>query len=146
MSTITINNIEYTIHKQKSGNLLLKPIKKIIINKIDDLSDYDFCFSKILYCSINDELCDKNKYKSILNEIYLIIDNGTKIIINTSINISTIKRKDSGFYYISELGISVQGIDSNKCIYEILNQCYKNNIKLKMHIELKNKEIIMIDI
>jgi len=97
MSTITIDNIEYTIHKQKSGELLLKPIKKIIINKIDDLTNYDFCFSQIESCSINDKLCDKNKYKSILNDIYLIINSGSKIIKNTSINISTIKKKDSGW-------------------------------------------------
>jgi len=146
MSTIIIDNIEYTIHKQKSGELLLKPIKKIIINKIDDLTNYDFCFSQIISCSINDKSCDKNRYKSILNDIYLIINSGSKIIKHTSINISTIKRGDSGFYYIDELGISVQGVDANKCLYEIINQCNKNNIELKIHIELKNKEIIMIDI
>jgi len=110
MSTITIDDVEYTIHKQKSGELLLKPVKKIIINKIDELINYDFCFSQIELCSINDKSCDKNRYKSILNDIYLIINSGTKIIRNTSINISTIKRKDSGFYYLDELGISVQGV------------------------------------
>ena len=146
MSTITIDNIEYSIHKQKSSNLLLKPIKKIIINKIDDILEYDFCNSQIISCSVNDILCDKNKYKPILNDIYYKINNGTKIIKNTSINIQTIKREDSGFYYLNQLGISVQGVDANKCLYEIINQCNKNNIKLKMHIELKNKEIIMIEI
>jgi hypothetical protein len=52
MSTITIDNIEYSIHKQKSSNLLLKPIKKIIINKIDDILEYDLCNSQIISCSI----------------------------------------------------------------------------------------------
>ena len=85
MSTITIDNIEYSIHKQKSSNLLLKPIKKIIINKIDDILEYDFCYSQIISCSVNDILCDKNKYKPILNDIYYKINNGTKIIKNTII-------------------------------------------------------------
>ena len=146
MSTIIINNIEYTINKQKSGDLLLKQIKKIIINKIDDILEYDLCNSQIISCSINDKLCDRNKYKPILNDIYLIINSGTKIIKNTSINIQTIKRDDQGFYYLDKLGISVQGVDANKCLYEIINQCDKNNIKLNMQIVLKKKDVIMIDI
>ena len=85
--------------KQKSGELFLKPIKKIIINKIDDILEYDFCNSQIISCLINDILCDRNKYKPILNDIYYKINNGTKIIKNTSINISTIKKRNSGFYY-----------------------------------------------
>ena len=132
--------------KQKSGELFLKPIKKIIINKIDDILEYDFCNSQIISCLINDILCDRNKYKPILNDIYYKINNGTKIIKNTSINISTIKRADSGFYYLNQLGISVQGVDANKCLYEIINQCDKNNIKLNMNIILKNKDNIVIGI
>ena len=97
MSTIIIDNIEYSIHKQESGDILLKPIKQIIINKIDDILQYDFCNSQIISCSTNDKLCDKNKYKPILNDIYHIINSGTKIIKNTSINISTIKKRDSGW-------------------------------------------------
>ena len=93
MPTITIDNIEYAINKQKSGDILLKPVKKIIINKIDDLTEYDFCFSQIISCSINDKLCDRNRYKSILNDTYLIINSGTKIIKHTNINISTIKKE-----------------------------------------------------
>jgi len=147
MSTITtIDNIKYSIHKQESGNLLLKPIKQIVINNLDDILQYDFCNSQIVSCNINNKLCDKNKYKSILNDIYHIINSGTKIIKCTSINISTIQKRDLGFYYIDKLGISIQGVDSNKCLYEIINQCYKNNIKLKMDIRLKNKDNIVIDI
>jgi hypothetical protein len=81
-----------------------------------------------------------------LNDIYYKINNGSKIIKNTSINISTIKRDDQGFYYLDKLGISVQGVDANKCLYEIINQCNKNNIKLNMNIVLKNKDVIIIDI
>ena len=146
MSTITIDNIEYSIRKQESGNLLLKPIKKIIINKIDDILEYDFCNSQIISCSINDILCDRNKYKPILNDIYYKINKERNIIKNTTLNIETIEKVDSGFYYLDKLGISIQGVDSNKCLYEIMNQCDKNYIKLNMHIILKNKDVIVIDI
>jgi hypothetical protein len=37
----------------------------------------------------------------------MIINDGSKIIKNTKINIKTIKKLDEGFYYIDELGISV---------------------------------------
>ncbi len=54
------------------------------------------------------------------------INDGTKIIKNTKLNIKTIKKEDEGFYYLDNIGISVQGIDSNKCLNEIISQCMEN--------------------
>ena len=48
----------------------------------------------------------------------------------------TIKKEDEGFYYLDKLGISVQGVDSNKCIFEIINQCIENEINILMKIKL----------
>ena len=146
MSTITIKNTIYNIHKQDNGELLLQPIKQIVINNLDDISQYNFCKSKIILCSINDKLFDKKKYKPVLNKIYHLINSGSKIIINTILNIETIEKEDSGFYYLDKIGISVQGVDANKCIYEIINQCIKNYIKLEMNIKLQNNYDILIDI
>ena len=146
MSTITIKNTIYNIHKQDNGELLLQPIKQIVINNLDDISQYDFCKSQIILCSINDKLFDKNKYKPILNKIYYLINSGSKIIKNTNLNIETIEKENSGFYYLDKIGISVQGVDANKCIYEIINQCIKNYIKLEMNIKLQNNDNILIDI
>jgi hypothetical protein len=67
-----------------------------------------------------------------------------KIIKNSKLNIKTIKYIEKGFIYIEDLGISYQGVDSNKCIHEIFNQCLNNNIKLELDIEFKNKEKINI--
>ena len=145
ITTITIDNIEYDIYPQEGDNLLLRP-KIIQINNLDKLSQYDFCNSNIVSYKINNDITDKNRYKSILNDIYTIINSGTKIIKNTTLNIKTIEYNDRGFYYLKELGISVQGVDANKCLYEIVNQCIKNNIKLKMNIKLENKDDIIIDI
>jgi len=144
MSTIKINNMEYTIHEKDDGNILLKPIKKIIINDLDSLTKYNFTKSEIISCKINNELYNKNKYKSILNNIYNIIDDGVQIIKNTLLHIKTIKKEDEGFYYLKNLGISVQGVDSNKCIYEIVNQCLTNKIKIEINITLYNKDVIEI--
>jgi hypothetical protein len=124
MESIIINNIEYNIIPQQNNNLLLVPI--IIINDIDLLKEYNFSKSIITYCKINNQIKNMVKYKKILNYIYEIINNGTKIIRNTTLNIKTIEKTDNGFYYLENLGISIQGVDSNKCIYEIINQCTVN--------------------
>jgi hypothetical protein len=87
---ITIDNIDYDIYPQDDGNLLLR-LKMIQINNLNKLSQYDFCNSKIISCCIHNKLCDKNKYKTILSNIYHIINSGTKIIKNTTLNIETKK-------------------------------------------------------
>ena len=69
-----------------------------------------------------------------------------KIIKNTKLNIKTIKKEDEGFYYLDNIGISIQGVDSNKCLLEIINQCLENQIKLSMNIKLINNIIININI
>ena len=146
MTTIFIDNIEYTIYKQDSGDLLLKPLKSIVILEIDKITQYDLSNSQIDLCLINNKVIEKNKYKSILTYIYNLIGSGTKIIKNTMLNIQTVKKKDLGFYYLDNLGISIPDVDSNKYIYEIMNQCLINKIKLKMNIELENKDVIYMQI
>jgi hypothetical protein len=140
METIKINNIDYQIYPQNNGELILKPLQ--IINNLDDLNMFNFCNSQITDCKINNEEYEIYKYKSILKEIYEIIDDGSKIIKNTCLNIKTIRYIDKGFYYLKDLGISVQGVDANKCIYEIINQCIENNINLKINIKLNDNKLI----
>jgi hypothetical protein len=142
--TIIIDNKEYSVHKKESGDILLKPIKKVIITKLNEMADYNFTFSKIISCKINDNICESNKYNYILKEIYNIIDSGTKIIKHSTLNIKTTKEEDDGFYYLDNIGISVQRVDANKCIYEIVNQSIKNKIKLEINIKLQNKDDIVI--
>ena len=146
---IKYKNTEYTIFKKKEdGTLVLKPLYKTVItkNNLEELSKYDFCNSSILIGKINDNNIQKNKYKCILQEMYNIINNGSKIIKYTSLNIDTLKRKDKGYYYLKSLGISIQGVDSNKSLYEICNQSKINNIKLEIKINLNNNDIIIIQI
>ncbi len=74
----------------------------------------------------------------------MIINDGSKIIKNTKINIKTIKKLDEGFTYIDDLGISIQGVESNKCLYEILHQSIENEINIKLQIKTFDNLIINI--
>jgi hypothetical protein len=115
---------------------------QVIINNIEDLQKFNYTSSVMLSCDINNNNFNKLKFKSVLEHVYTIIGNGTKIIKNTKLNIKTIKKLDEGFYYLEELGISIQGVTANKCILEIINQCIINKININMCIELENKSII----
>lgn len=148
LEKIVFNDPNYTIINQENGNILLKKATHININidEIKKIKDYDFKKSMITECLIDNKEFSKSKYKSILGQIYKLINDGTKIIRNTKLNIKTIKKEDEGFYYLDDIGISVQGVDSNKCLLEILNQCTENRIKLSMKIKLNDGIIINIDL
>lgn len=146
MKTITIDDIEYKICPQPDGKLLLKPTEIFNIIRLEDINKFDFSNSTILFCEVEKRCLIKNRYKSVLNYIYELIDDGVKIIRNSILNIKTTKRNDSGFTYNEKLGISVQGVDSNKCIYEIMKQCICNDIKLDIKIELANRDVVSINI
>jgi hypothetical protein len=130
---------KYTIVNKDNGDILLQ-LNRII--NIQDIKNYNFCKSIILDCKINDNNFTKLKYTSILGEIYNIINDGTTIIKNTKLNIKTIIKEDEGFRYLDNIGISVQCVESNKCLLEISNQCIKNKIKLSIKIKLVDENII----
>lgn len=146
LKKITIDNINYSVITKENGDKLLKKITNINISDIKDIKNYDFRNSVISECFIDNKEFNKLKYKSILEQIYKKINDGTKIIKNTKLNIKTIKKEDEGFYYLDNIGISIQGADSNKCLLEIFNQCIENEIKLSMKIKLNNNIIINISL
>ncbi|ARF12624.1 hypothetical protein Klosneuvirus_10_3 [Klosneuvirus KNV1] len=121
-----------------NGDILLTPIKNVTVTNLQDIPKYDFKQSTITKCIINNTPHKKLKYKSILNTIYETINDGTTIIKHTKLNIKTINKTDEGFYYLDKLGISVQGVDANKSVYEIVNQCHNNNVILELVVKMVN--------
>jgi hypothetical protein len=125
---------------------------KIIIKKkiktlytIDEIKLINFRNSRVEKVSINNTIINNNNYNSIIKYLFEdIIKDGAQIIRNSILNIKTVYRDDSGFYYLESIGISYQGIDSNKAIIEICNQCKVNNIILNLTIKLNNDELVMI--
>jgi hypothetical protein len=144
LEKVEIDESIYTIIYMDNGNKLLQ--KYISISSIKEVNRYDLKKSIILSCKVNNKDVPKLKYRYVLDYILKLIDDGIIIIKNSFLNIKTIEKEDHGYYYIKELGISIQGVDSNKSILEIMNQCEKNNISLKMKIKLLNNEIIHISI
>ena len=129
-----IDTTNFIIINKDNGDILLQ--KNIQFTDITELTNYNFTKSIISDCSIDNKKWNKLKYKSILCQIYKLINDGTKIIKNTNLNIKTIKKEDNGFYYLDNIGISVQGVDSNNCLLEIINQCVNNDIKICMKVIL----------
>ena len=136
LQKIIIDNTNYVLTKIDNGDILLKKINHVIITEIKSIKEYNFSKSIIYECFINNKEFNKLKYKSVLEQIYKLIGDGTKIIKNTKLNIKTIKKEDEGFYYLDNIGISVQGVDSNKGLLEIINQCVTNQIELSMKIKM----------
>ena len=141
-----IDLTDYNVEKLDNGDIKLTD--KYEYNKIDieDVSSHKFGFSKINKVFINNKKYNYNKYKLILLEIYNYINDGAKIIKNTTINIKTKKIQDKGFHYYENLGISIQGVDADKCIQEIITQAKINNIKVELYVTLNNGESICINI
>ena len=127
-----------------SNNNILE--KKDKVFPIKNLFYYDFGKSVIIECLVNDKEIIKLKYKSILNNVYNLINDKIKIIKNTKLNIISLKEVGGGFYYLDNLGISVQGVDSNRCLLEIITQCVENKIKLYIEIKLIDNNIIKIKV
>jgi hypothetical protein len=145
LEKVVLDNTNYTIINKNNGDKILKKITAINITDINDIKKYDFRKSNILSCLLENDEMIKLKYKSILENIYKIINDGTKIIKISKLNIKTIKKLDEGFYYLEDLGISIQGVDSNKCLLEIINQCIENEISLIMKIKLNDETNININ-
>jgi hypothetical protein len=144
LEKIIIDNNKYTIINKNNGDILLQ--KNTFITDIKDIQKYNFTKSVITECLIDNNNFTKLKYCSILGEIYNIINDGTKIIINTKLNIKTIIKNDEGFKYLDNIGISVQRVDSNKCLLEIINQCIENKINIYLKIKLIDDILVNISI
>ena len=64
--------------------------------------------------------------------VYEQIGDGVQIIKNSIMNIKTIEIHTKGYTWYPELGISVQGVDTNKALLEIVTQCQKNKINIEI--------------
>jgi superfamily II DNA or RNA helicase len=135
-------------------NKIKKEITKIIterrkkirdnseLTELNKLKQYDFTKSKIEGITLNDEVLNYKNYKPLASHLYKIIKDVDEIIKYTTVNIVKENKNDKGFKFLSDLGISIQGTDSNVSIYEIINMCTHFNQKIKLIVKLENNETI----
>jgi hypothetical protein len=145
LKKVVLDNTNFTVVNKSNGDKVLKKITSVNISDIKDIRKFDFKKSNIMSCQLNNDTTVKLKFRTILENVYKIINDGATIIKNSKLNIKTCKKHDDGFTYLEYLGISVQGVDSNKCLLEIINQCVENEISLNMVIKLFNETTIHIN-
>ena len=140
-NNIIISNIDsYTISFYNNSMIL----NKKILNKLTlkELTNYDFKKSNIIDCKINNIKLDFKRYKPIIFYLYELINNIELVLSNTLLNIKNGKNEDRGFSYLEKLDISIQGVDANKSVQEIVNISKICNIILYIKIKLENNKII----
>jgi hypothetical protein len=118
--------------------------KDVVLDVLDPACKVCFRGSTLLNCNINDIDMPMRCYSGVLKELYHTIGDGTKIIKETTLNISTVQKNDKGFQPLPLLGISVQGAEATRCIQEIVNQCRKNTISIRMRIKLVNETEVIV--
>lgn len=146
LKKVTLDNTNYKMVTQNNGDKILKKIVCVNITDLKNIEKYNFKNSKILSLWVlNDDEMIIISYKSILKTIYKIINDKEKIIKKSKLNILIEKKTDQDFYYLEDLGISIQDVDSNKYLLEIINQCVENKISLIMKIKLDDETNININ-
>lgn len=155
-----IHNIgEYEVYMDGNNLVFEKPTEEIknaiqIVEKqISSKTIYDcnkliknkkiLKFSKIIYFSINNTICESVKYwNGIIIHLYEMINDAKLILKNTILKIVECKTNDYHFTYNEKLGISIQGSVIAKMIEEIYIMSKICEIKIKIKIELNDKSII----
>ena len=110
--------------------------------QLGNIENYVFTSSKILECNLNNNIIIRLKYKHIIESIYDILNDRSLIMKNTVLNIQKGQKTNHGYTYNKNLDISIQRVDANKCIKEIVKQCTINNINISMKIKLKNGDVV----
>ena len=98
---IVVDNQEYKVIKKINGDILLRKYNYVYIKSCDDFSSHDFVKSVILSCSINSSDEQKLKYRSILESIYMIINDGSKIIKKSKKKPKTKYYKNTNLFYVN---------------------------------------------
>ena len=129
-----VDEKQYDIVYKKNGGILLK--KKDI--------NYDYTGSAVHKCVLNGVEYENISYSAIIRHVHWLIKDVQQIINNTTLNIKIGHITGKGYRYNKELNISIQGVDANTAMKEIINQCNLNDIALELIIKLDNGEMVNI--
>jgi hypothetical protein len=127
----------------KNGEVIIIPKDIISYLTQEEMINTDYSHSVIENCLINGESV-KNTYRSILIKIWELygLDNITK---NTSFSIipeKLVTNKERGYHWNKKLQMSFRSESATKTMREIINICKLGEIKMDIHIRLKNGNLI----
>ena len=124
-------------------------LKKIIdtkysIKKDNDLlqkiEEYDYKFSKLCECKINDVVIQKPSFVDTLRKVYIAVGNIIKINkYNGNVHTGHVENE-----YIEEINVSFHRADAKRTFIEIINQCINNIISLSLSVRLKENKFILV--
>lgn len=134
---------DYTATINSNGNITLQR-REIVVNVLVPECNTSFTGSTVHICRINDFPRALHTFNGVLREVYNIISCGMTIVKNTKLNITTLQRNDKGFFALPDIGISVQRVDANKCIQEIVHQCKMSGISLLLEVKLADDRIAIV--
>jgi hypothetical protein len=133
-----INIDEY--HQERDGkDLVLTKVAKI--SKESDLSNLDLNGSTIINATVNGQEIKKLKYSSVLHCIYKNIPT-SKILQNTTFNITLTDTNEKGYHWYVDLKISVQGKDATGTMKEIAHMACIGKLNITVLIKTQNKSVI----
>jgi len=140
---IRIPNISRYTQEIINDELILTP-KKICIEE-EDLNKLCLKSSKINNCTVIynvDIISNKNRYRSILNDIWKSMP-AQKILQNTTFNCKLTDEKGlNGYNWNKDLNMSIQGKDANSTMFEVIKMVKLNKYGLDISITLKEGETI----
>ena len=133
----------------ENWNIVKDSLKKIIdmkysIKKNNDLllkiEEYNFKFSKLSECRINDVIIHKPSFVDTLRKIYIAVGDIIKINkYNVNVHIGRVENE-----YIEEINVSFHRADAKRTLLEIINQSINNFINLSLSIRLKENKFISV--
>ena len=140
---IRIPNISKYTQEIINDELILT-LRKTYIEE-DEFNKLCLNSSVINKCSINnndDIISTKNRYRSILNDIWKTMPT-QKILQNTTFNCKLTNEKGlNGYTWNKDLNMSIQGKNANSSMIEIIKMVKLNKYSLDMSIKLKDSKDI----
>lgn len=138
---------EFITQRLSNGNILLKRVT--CISSTDDLWRYNLQKSKIQHASIQGTsgpifMLDNPSFKTLYELVHDKIRDGAVIIKHSVLNIKTLPEDTKGYSWYPLLGISVQGVDANKAMLEVMTQCQKNKFTATIQIKLQDERLLKI--
>ena len=136
-------SLDYYDVELKNGEVHIIPKNIITFLSTEEMIDTDYSHSVIETCLVNNEVV-KNTYRSILIKLWELygLDNVMKHTSFSIIPEKLVTNMERGYRWNKKLQLSFRSETATRTMREILNICKLGEIKMDIHIRLKNGNLI----